>query len=76
MNREKRYWAKAFVERRRSPFKRARRLQATSSKPMCVAEWREWLAYGENGGLDLEGTVKNLKAARRILLATIRSGAA
>ena len=74
MNREKQYWARAFVERGGGRFAKPRRLQATSTKPMCVAEWRGWVAYGDDGCLDLERTAKHLKAARRILLATIRRG--
>ncbi len=76
MNREKQYWARAFVEGGGGRFAMPRLLQATSSKPMCVAEWRGWVAYGDNGCLDLEGTARHLKAARRVLLATIRGGRA
>lgn len=75
MNAQKQYWAKAF-ERGSGPFRRPTRLQATSSKPMCVAEWRGWLVYGDNGSLDLKRTAKNLKVARRILLATIKDSKA
>lgn len=41
MNREKQCWARAFVERGGRRFRRWRRLQATSTKSMCVAEWKE-----------------------------------
>ena len=43
---------------------------------MRVAEWRGWLVYDDNGYLDLDLTAKNLKAAKRILLATIKRGKA
>ncbi|MCY3787823.1 MAG: PD-(D/E)XK nuclease family protein [Gemmatimonadetes bacterium] len=43
MNRDKKYWAQAFDGRGSGSFTRPRRLQATRTKPMCVAEWRGWL---------------------------------
>ena len=74
MNREKEHWARAFVERGGGRFTRPRRLEATSSKPMCVAEWRGWLAFGDSGRVDLARTAKNLKRAKKILLDTIKDG--
>lgn len=74
MNREKAYWARAFEEQRISGLARPSRLDATSTKPMCVAEWRGWLEYGNDGKLDLEGSVKNIGVAKEVLLRTIRRG--
>ena len=72
MNREKDYWASAFAEAGPGRFERPRRLAATSSKPMSVAEWRDWLAFGDDARLDIAGTLENLRAARQMLLDTIR----
>ena len=74
MDREKQYWARAFVERAGGRLTRPRRLAATTTKPMCVAEWRGWLAFGDDGRLDMQGTLENLTAAREMLLSTIRGG--
>lgn len=71
MNCEKDYWAGAFVEAGPGRFERPRRLAATSSKPMSVAEWRDWLAFGDDDRLDIAGTLENLRAARKMLLDTI-----
>ena len=74
MNREKGYWACAFEEQRVSGLSRPSRLDATSTKPMCVAEWRDWLAFRDDGRLDLDGSVKNVSVAKEVLLRTIRGG--
>ena len=71
MNRQKKYWAQAFVEHGAGKFTQPRRLVATRTKPMCVAEWRGWLAFSDNGTLDLKRTAKSLKGARRMLLDAI-----
>ena len=71
MNREKEYWAKAFVERYPKRLRRPRRLAATRTRPMSVAEWRGWLAFGEEDRLDLDATLENLVTARKMLLSTI-----
>ena len=73
-NREKDHWAKAFVEQGAEWLKRPRNLNATKTKPMCVAEWRGWLEFGDVGKLDLEGSVKNIGVAKEVLLRTIRRG--
>ena len=74
MNREKGYWARAFKEQRVSGLSSPSRLDATSTKPMCVAEWQGWLAYGNDGQLDLDGSVKNISVAKEVMLRTIRRG--
>ena len=71
MDRHKRYWADAF-ENGDGPFRKPSRLNSTSTKPMCVAEWHCWLEFGEDGRLDVKATVENLAVAREILLTTIR----
>ena len=73
-NREKDHWAKAFVEQGAEWLKRPRNLNATKTKPMCVAEWRGWLEFGDVGKLDLEGSVKHIGVAKEVLLRTIRRG--
>ena len=73
MNREKQYWARAFIERGGGRFKRPRRLEATKTKPMCVSEWRCWLAFEEDGRFDMDRSVENIDRARQILLTTINT---
>ncbi len=70
-NREKEHWAKAFVEQGGEWPSRPRNLKATKTKPMCVAEWRDWLEFRDDGKLDLDGSVKNIREAKRVLLETI-----
>ncbi len=66
-NRNKVYWANALCEASGGWLKRPRRLVAAATKPMCVAEWREWLAFGEDGRLDKEATLRNLVEAKEIV---------
>ena len=43
-------------------------------KTMTVAWWNDdWLAFGEDGKLDMSGTVENLKRAESVLKAAIPS---
>lgn len=75
MNRENQYWSHAFIGRGGGRFARPRRgLQPTATKPMCVAEWRPWLEFDEDGRLNMDRSVENIDRARRILLTTIRHG--
>ncbi len=74
MDREKQYWANALVERGDGRLRRPRRLAATTTKPMSVAEWRGWLAFCASGRFDMEGTLENLTEARKMLLSAIRGG--
>ena len=71
MNREKEYWANAFVESGGGWLTKPRRLSATKTKPMCVAEWQDWLAFGDEGRIDMKETLQNLNWARETLLSTI-----
>lgn len=71
MNREKEHWAKAFIESGGGWLTKPSRFAATKTKPMCVAEWQDWLAFGDDGRLDVDETVRNLKWAREVLLSTI-----
>lgn len=66
-NRDKEYWANALSECGGGRLDRPRRLVAAKTKPMCVAEWREWLAFGEDGRLDKDGTLQNLVEAKEIV---------
>ena len=66
-------WANEFVNRGRGLFKKPRPLRAAKKKPMCVSEWKNWLAFRRDGQLDLEGSIENLRWAREMLLSTIRS---
>ena len=72
MNLEKQYWADAFVKNGYGRFTSPRQLNATKTKPMCVAVWRGWLVFGGSGLLDLNASLKNLKEAREILVTTIQ----
>ena len=72
MDREKELWADSFVERGGSGWARPRQLRATKTKPMCVAEWRDWLAFGDDGRLDVEESVKNVDRAKELLVRTIK----
>ena len=72
MNRDMKYWAQTFDKRGAGRFSQPRRLKATHTKPMCVAEWRGWVAFSDDGKLDLERTAKNLNVARRTLLRAIK----
>ena len=74
MEREKDHWANALVERGCGRLCRPRRMAATRTKPMCVAEWRGWLEFDGNGCLDKERSLMNVIAARRLLLGAIREG--
>ena len=79
MNREKEYWANAFIESGGGRLTKPSRFAATKTKPMCVAEWQGWLAFGADGRVDMDETVKNLNWARETLSSTItghRHGAA
>ena len=71
MNRQKEYWANAFNESSGGWFAKPSRFEATKTKPMCVAEWRDWLAFGEDGGLDIDETLRNLSWATHTLRSTI-----
>ena len=72
MNREKENWANAFVGGYPGRLRRPRRLVATKTMPMRVAEWPNWLAFCDEGQLDLAKTLGNLTAAKEMLLDTIR----
>lgn len=72
MNREKELWAKAFVDGYPRRLERPRPLAATRTRPMSVAEWREWVAFRDGGRLDLDNTLANLTAARKMLRSTIQ----
>ena len=72
MNRDKNFWARTFDKGGGGRFAQPRRLVATRTKPMCVAEWRGWVAFSDNGKLDLEQTAKNLNVARRTLRRAIK----
>ena len=75
MERERRYWADALVERGEGRFVKPRRLNATKTKPMCVSEWRGWIEFrNTDGRLDFEGSIKNIDRAKQILLNTISNG--
>lgn len=74
MDREKKYWAQAFLDWGRGRLVKPKRLEATKTKPMCVAEWRGWLKFDECGRLDLDRSVKNIDRARSVLRKTIRHG--
>lgn len=71
MNREKEYWANAFVDSGRGCLTKPNRLSVTKTRPMSVAEWRDWLAFGDDGRLDMDETVQNLNWAKDILRRTI-----
>ena len=71
MEREKTFWARAFVENGEGRFVKPRRLNATKTKPMCVSEWRGWLEFGKDGLLDVEESVGNIDRAKQMLLDTI-----
>ncbi|MDE0272304.1 MAG: PD-(D/E)XK nuclease family protein [Gammaproteobacteria bacterium] len=73
MDLHKWHWADAF-ESDDGPLRKPSQMKSTKTKPMCVAEWRSWLEFGEDGRLDVEATVRNLAVAREILLAKIRRG--
>ena len=72
MNREKQYWSNALVKQGAGRLTSPRRLEATKTKPMSVAVWRGWLAYGDDESLDLKRSLENLEEARAILVSTIR----
>ena len=72
MDREKGYWAYAFTESSGGWFTKPSRLVATKTKPMCVAEWHDWLAFGEEGHLDMDQTIQNLSWAKELLRSTIK----
>lgn len=72
MNREKEYWAEAFVESSDRWFTKPSRLAATKTRPMCVAEWHDWLAFADDGRIDLDETMSNLNWARELLRNTIK----
>ncbi len=40
---------------------------------MTVGIWKDWLAFGQDGKLDMQGTVKNLKQAEEVLRAAANS---
>lgn len=72
MNREKAYWANAFTESSDGWLTKPSRFAATKTKPMCVAEWQGWLAFGDDGRLDMDETIQNLNWAMKILRSTIK----
>lgn len=74
MDREKKYWAQAFLDWGRGRLVKPKRLEATKTKPMCVAEWRGWLDFDEHGRLDLDRSVENIDRARKVLRETIGHG--
>ena len=71
MNREKAYWANAFTESSDGWLTKPSRFAATKKKPMCVVEWQGWLAFGNDGRLDMDETANNLNWAKEILRSTI-----
>ena len=71
MNREKDYWANALIASSDRRLRRPRRLAATKTKPMCVAEWQDWLAFRDDGRFDLRATLRNLEWAKEIIRSTI-----
>ena len=75
MNRGKEYWANAFTESSDGWLTKPSRFAATKTKPMCVAEWKGWLAFGDDGRLDMDETVQNLNWAKEILRSTIKEAA-
>ena len=75
MNRQKAYWANAFTESSDGRLTKPSRFAATKTKPMCVAEWQGWLAFGDDGRLDMDETVHNLNWAKEILRSTIKEAA-
>lgn len=73
MDREKNYWAQAFVDHGQGILKPPwHGLKATKSKPMCVSEWRNWIVT--NNGRDLKGSVRNIDKAIRMMRKTIKYG--
>ena len=76
-NREKEHWAGAFEAQFKAQHDdrlgTPKRLNATKTKPMCVAEWRDWLEFRADGRLDVDKSVENLTVARDLLLRTIGS---
>ena len=38
-----------------------------NGKHMAVAVWKDWMAFSQDGKLDISGTVKNLKEAESVL---------
>ena len=72
MDREKGYWANAFTESSGGRFTKPSRLVATKTKPMCVAEWHHWLAFGDDGRLHMDETIQNLTWAMDLLRSTIK----
>ena len=74
MEREKTFWARAFVENGEGRFVKPRTLNATKTKPMCVSEWQGWLKFGKDGLLDVRKSIGNIDRAKKILLDTIRTG--
>lgn len=75
MDRSKTRWAKAFKDHGQGILTHPRRgLIATTSKPMCVAEWRGWLEFNKRGKLDLGCSVRNINKALRMLRKTIING--
>ena len=75
MNREKAYWAHAFTNSSDGWLTKPSRFAATKTKPMCVAEWQGWIAFGDDGRLDMDETVHNLNWAKEILRRTIKKAA-
>ena len=74
MNREKQHWAGAFSRAGSDRFTKPNRLAATKTKPMCVAEWKGWIAFNANGQLDLNATKRNLCWALENLGRAVRQG--
>lgn len=72
MKREKRYWANQLERHGVDRFVRPRRLEETSTKPMCVANWLGWLVFSETNRIDLIRTLDNVREAQAILLKSIR----
>ena len=73
MNREKAHWADAFVQSSGGWFTRPSRFVATKTKPMAVAEWCDWLAFSDDGQLDMDQTIENLHWAQGILRDAIKA---
>ena len=74
MNREKAYWANAFTASSDGWLTKPSRFTATKTRPMCVAEWRGWIVFGDDGRLDMDETIENLNWAKEILRSTIKKG--
>lgn len=66
-------WSQAFSDDSNDLLKRPKLFAPTRSKPMCVAEWRDWIAFKRNGTVDLPGSLDNIARARSIFQRTVSS---